>query len=399
MEQFWGSVRRQVMPALVSVAAVLVSIAAIVFIVDTIAGDDDDDRDRATFGSGGGEGLERLLEAFGIEDLDDLDLDDLDLDELRDLLPEQLVQAISGGPVLGIRFADQRGEILVEEVLPGSPADEAGVEVGDVIERVDGDPVDGGEELRDALAAIEPGDDYRLTVRRGENRETLELERPEINVSNLQELIERLLRGQGALPAPRGDQAPAPRLVPVDPNAAGAPLLGVTTVDTDQGLRVVSVLPGLGAGQAGIEPGDIIEAVNGEPVRSAQQLRGLLSHAEPGDVVRVQVRRDGRTEQVRVPLSPPTPRGQRFGAPDAAPRFEFDFRGPNGEDLRPFLEGLPQELQQRLERIIEQLLEEGAPAAATGPRRAPARGRVAPRGSGGRRAPVQDPVLVRVLQR
>ena len=376
MEQFWRSVRCQVMPALVSVAAILVSIAAIVFIVDTIAGDDDDDRDRATFGSGGGEGLERLLEAFGIEDLDELDMDDLDLDELRDLLPEQLVQAISGGPVLGIRFAEQHGEIVVEEVLPGSPADEAGVEVGDVIERVNGDPVDGGEELREALAAIEPGDDYRLTVRRGENRETLELERPEINVTNLQELIERLLRGQGALPAPRGDQAPAPRLVPVDPNAAGAPLLGVTTVDTDRGLRVVSVLPGLGAGQAGIEPGDIIEAVNGEPVRSAQQLRGLLSHAELGEVVRVQVRCDGRTEQVRVLLSPRTPLGQRFAAPDAAPRFEFDFRGPNGEDLRPFLEGLPEELQQRLERILEQLLEEGAL-----PPRRPARGALQPGGA------------------
>ena len=374
MEQFWRNIRRQVMPALVSVAAILVSIAAIVFIVDTIAGDDDDDRDSATSRIGGGEGLERILAALGIEDLEDLD--DLDLDELRELLPEQLVQAVSGGPVLGIRFAEDGGEIVVEEVLPRSPADEAGVEVGDVIERVDGDPVGSGEELREALAAIEPGDDYRLTVRRGESRETLDVERPEINVANLQELIERLLRGQGAVPERRGDQAPAPRLVPVDPNAAGAPLLGVTTVDTDRGLRVVSVLPGLGAEEAGIEPGDIIEAVNGEPVRGARQLRELLSQAEPGDVVRVQVRRDGRTERVRVVLSPRTPLGQRFGAPDATPRFEFDFRGPNGEDLRPFLEGLPEDLQRRLERILEQLLEEGAL-----PPRRPAPGELQPGGA------------------
>ena len=71
--------------------------------------------------------------------------------------------------------------ILVAEVQPGSPADEAGIEGGttqvvvngetyvlggDVITRLDGQPVETADEFRDVLSEKEPGDEVELELQR-----------------------------------------------------------------------------------------------------------------------------------------------------------------------------------------------------------------------------------------
>ena len=373
-ERFWRMLRRRVMPALISVAAVLVSIAAVVFIVDTARGDDDDGDARSTlrFAAAGELRLDELLERLGIDGLEGLDA--LDLDRLGEDLPE-LARALAGGPLLGIEFSVEDGAILVEDVQRGSPADEAGLEPGDVIERVEGERVSSGAELREALAAVEPGDDYRMTVNRNGRRSTIDLERPELAASSLERLLDEFLGGLGRDLGRdfdrRSEEVPVPRVAPREPpGEPGPPLLGVTTVQTDEGVRVASVLPGLGADEAGIEPGDLLIAINGEPIRSTQQLRELLRGAHAGEVVGLVIGRDGREEQVHVRLSEaPQASGEfRFSGPDGVERgFElrpngeggFEFRGPNGEDLSPLLEGLPPELQERLARIIAELFENG----------------------------------------
>ncbi len=79
-----------------------------------------------------------------------------------------------GAPVLGIDAEDLSGQlgnyfgapdgdgILVREVMPGTPAEKAGLKAGDVIVRVDGNRVHNAEELRSALrekiSKAAPGD-------------------------------------------------------------------------------------------------------------------------------------------------------------------------------------------------------------------------------------------------
>jgi PDZ domain-containing protein len=50
-------------------------------------------------------------------------------------------------------------------VLPGAPADGV-IEVGDLIVEVDGEPVEGTDDLRAAFADVEPGDPVEMTVER-----------------------------------------------------------------------------------------------------------------------------------------------------------------------------------------------------------------------------------------
>jgi S1-C subfamily serine protease len=68
--------------------------------------------------------------------------------------------------------ADQRGA-LVQQVVPGGPAAQSGVARGDVIVRIDGQPVQGSDDVARAIADHQPGDRVEVEVLRGGDRRTL----------------------------------------------------------------------------------------------------------------------------------------------------------------------------------------------------------------------------------
>lgn len=90
-------------------------------------------------------------------------------------------------PVLGIGMAMMRGVrgVIVESVVPGSPAAAAGVRTGDVITAIDGSEVRDGGELLQILAKRQAGDRVKL----GLLRERRKLER-EVTLKRRSELFE-----------------------------------------------------------------------------------------------------------------------------------------------------------------------------------------------------------------
>jgi serine protease Do len=69
--------------------------------------------------------------------------------------------------------------------------------------------------------------------------------------------------------------------------------LGVERGDAPDhsGSRMVRVLPGTAAEKAGIQAGDVVTAIDGKPVKSAEDLLRVLQGYRPGDVVMLAVRR------------------------------------------------------------------------------------------------------------
>jgi serine protease Do len=97
------------------------------------------------------------------------------------------------------------------------------------------------------------------------------------------------------------------RLGPAESDEAeGRNRLGVTV---EPGVVVAEVRPGTPAAAAGLAPGDVITAVNGEAVHDGEQLRAavqpLLERAE----VRLDVSRRGEPRKVRARLDDPTAGG------------------------------------------------------------------------------------------
>jgi S1-C subfamily serine protease len=99
---------------------------------------------------------------------------------------EHAYLGISGGTITrdlaeALKLPVDRG-VLVDEVVEGGPADEAGIEGGDssatiegatirlggdIVTEIDGRPIEGMEDVIDAVNAASPGDELALTVLRG----------------------------------------------------------------------------------------------------------------------------------------------------------------------------------------------------------------------------------------
>lgn len=114
----------------------------------------------------------------------------LPIDQLKPLI-EELKQGggeVRGGAFLGVRTLDI-GDVqpaiidrfgittdhgaLVGEVLTGSGAEDAGLQVGDVIVAIDGHKVDTAADVGEVVAASSPGDRVRITIERGGEEKTI----------------------------------------------------------------------------------------------------------------------------------------------------------------------------------------------------------------------------------
>jgi S1-C subfamily serine protease len=84
-------------------------------------------------------------------------------------------------------------------------------------------------------------------------------------------------------------------------------------LSVDRGVIVLRVVPGSPAARAGLRPaqmsglditqlGDVIVAIDGQPVAGMQDLAARIGAHQPGDTVELTVLRDGRQQTVRVTL-------------------------------------------------------------------------------------------------
>lgn len=76
----------------------------------------------------------------------------------------------------GIEFEEKDGKVTVSKVLVGSPAEKAGLKVGDVITHVKSASIDEGKDLSRALAKAGVGTTLKFKVTRGTKDVTLDIE-------------------------------------------------------------------------------------------------------------------------------------------------------------------------------------------------------------------------------
>jgi serine protease Do len=89
----------------------------------------------------------------------------------------------------------------------------------------------------------------------------------------------------------------------------GGAVLGVMLKAVDQGLEIESTVEGSGAERAGLQVGDIITEVAGQPVAAPEDVVEAIGEGKPGERIAIAYLRDGDPESAEVPL---TARGQLF---------------------------------------------------------------------------------------
>ncbi len=142
--------------------------------------------------------------------------------------------------------------------------------------------------------------------------------------------------------APRaGGEAAFPDVNPLLP--PGKPKLGVTVDQefTGEGVRVTAIARGSPAASAGVETGDVIVGLDDAKIAGFRDLRAALGAKQPGDAVRVKVRRgDAVLEKTATfPDAKPEPafeRGATWGAIELTQQgnaFTVTTRNVEGFDL------------------------------------------------------------------
>jgi hypothetical protein len=79
-----------------------------------------------------------------------------------------------GGAFLGVQLGDDEGEgATINSLTPGSPADNAGLQAGDVVTKVGKQNIGGAQDLVAAIGALNPGTNVKLTVKREGKTKTI----------------------------------------------------------------------------------------------------------------------------------------------------------------------------------------------------------------------------------
>jgi S1-C subfamily serine protease len=162
-------------------------------------------------------------------------------------------------PFMGILFEAADEGVLVIDILAGSPAEAAGIEVGDVVTAINGEAVT-QDTVRSILASFAVGDTVTLDVRRGEESLSLDVVLGE-------EPLTPQFRG-------RGDRTPRFEMFEVE-----RPRLGIGIDDSETGVIVNEVAEGSPAEAAGVLVGDIVTAINGEAVATPQEAAEAVAQA------------------------------------------------------------------------------------------------------------------------
>lgn len=213
-------------------------------------------------------------------------------------MPTPETERAYAGLVL-VEAPDDNG-LRITEVIAGSPADEAGLEEGDVITAVDGLPVFALERIvpwppfaPDLLANKNPGDEVTFTVRRDDQEQQVT-----VTLGAAPASVSERLRSRLNLDSPFRDMV-RPYL--------GAALADVTVEMREEldlplggGVAVLGVVEGGPADEAGLRRGDVILMIGFKRVETVEEVKDAILEREPGEEVPLFIRRG--FEELQVPV-------------------------------------------------------------------------------------------------
>ena len=186
-----------------------------------------------------------------------------------------------------LKMKDAQGAIITQ-VVPGSPAETAGLKPEDVVVAVDGRPTRDNSDLSRYIASKAPGTTVKLEVIRGGSSKTVSVTLGTFPEETAADESEQPARGRLGmtlkdLTPPLAERLDLPR--------------------GSKGALVWDVEPGEAAEQAGLQRGDLIVSVNGEQVEGVDDFERLVDAARKEGAARLRVRRGGTYSFVVLKLS------------------------------------------------------------------------------------------------
>jgi S1-C subfamily serine protease len=195
---------------------------------------------------------------------------------------------------LGLEVVSEAGGLTVAAVVEGSGAAKAGLQPGDVVKKAGGDEIKTIEGLQAVLGKLSQGDTLDvIVVRGGKDHEVKGI----------------VLGGAAAASAPAASgekaaapPAEAPKPSPPKPETRNRGVMGLVAKETDAGVIINMVTPDGPGAKAGLQAGDLLAAINGQEVKTFQDMDKILGAVFAGDTVKVTVKRGGESLELELTL-------------------------------------------------------------------------------------------------
>lgn len=166
--------------------------------------------------------------------------------------------------------------VYVENVVPGDPADQAGIRSGDIITTVDGQPVTSGRELASLIASIPVGQKTRVALMRDGKKKNISVKISKQSDEKVQLATKKSSNDDLGLRV-------------AELSSERARQFGLD--DDESGVLVIEVAPESRADKAGVRVGDVIKGVNLKKVGNIKDYQALLDDADKDDAIDLLVRR------------------------------------------------------------------------------------------------------------
>jgi serine protease Do len=199
-----------------------------------------------------------------------------------------LARNITPALASGLDLSREDG-VLIEDVIPQSPAQSVGLMPGDIVLSIDKKPVQNIRQLALGLYSYAVGDSARIEIQRG--RQTISYEIPVVEKEDMQgRLADLVTKGENKIPQ-LGILALTldDRLLPMLPSLRNR--FGVVVAARES--------EGVYIGEGPL-PGDVIYSVNGTPVDSVDSLRSALDALKTAEALVLQVERLGSLHYVAL---------------------------------------------------------------------------------------------------
>jgi serine protease Do len=192
-------------------------------------------------------------------------------------------------PAISRVYGAGSGGVTVSDVTAGSPAERAGIKVGDTIVSVDGKPVKNGDELVSDIASRKPGTKVSLGfVRNGKKQEA------SVTVADRAKLFAARL---GDEEENGEEQTPKESKLGLTVRAVTSEMADRLDIPAGKGVIVQDIKASSFADDVGLTRGDVILEINKQPMNSEDDFTHISSSLKSGQDVVFLVRQRGAGRQ------------------------------------------------------------------------------------------------------
>lgn len=199
-------------------------------------------------------------------------------------------QTINNSIAKGLNLSQNWGVVL-GDVMPGKPADKAGLKIGDIILSLNGKPMENGRQFNINLYPKAIGDTVMLEVLRGDRTKIYK-----VSVIEREEDYERF----ADLVTPEENLIEKLRILGLDLSPTIISMLPKLRIES--GVLVANRVAAFSFSEDNFRPGDIIHAINQSPVAGLAGLRRTLNGFAHDETVVVQIERRGKFMYLVVQL-------------------------------------------------------------------------------------------------